>query len=258
MRRSLTAAIAASVLVVATSAATFAQSPAPATNTLDGTSWTLTSYLSSGTVIPVAEGYVVDASFAAGHVSGFSGCNQYVAPVTVDGTSITVGAIATTGRMCKMTIPIEQDYLAALATAASFTQTADSLSIADASGAEILTYAAASTDPLAGAWIVTGYNNGNQAVVSPIAGTELTAEFGPDGVNGNGGCNSYFGPASYDGTTLTVGPVGSTMMACADDVMAQETQFLTALQTPSTVEVSGTTVTLRGANGETQVTLARP
>jgi heat shock protein HslJ len=258
MRRTLTAAFAASLLVLATSAGSSAQSPAPAASPLEGTSWTLTSYLSSGTVIPVAEGYVVDASFGADHVAGFSGCNQYVAPVTVSGTSITVGAIATTGRMCKMTIPNEQDYLAALAMAASFTQTADTLTIADASGATILEYAAAAAEPLTGAWIVTGYNNGAQAVVSPIEGTVLTAEFGPDGVTGNAGCNSYTGPASYDGTTLTVGPVASTMMACGDAVDAQEQQFLTALQTPSTVEVSGDTVTLRAANGEIQVTLARP
>ncbi len=48
------------------------------------------------------------------------------------------------------------------------------------------------------------------------------------------------------------------MMACADDVNTQEQQFLTALQTPTTVEVSGPVVTLRAENGETQVTLARP
>jgi heat shock protein HslJ len=138
-------------------------------------------------------------------------------------------------------------------------QTADSLMLADAAGAELLAYVKAPTDPLAGAWTVTGYNNGAQAVVSPIAGTDLTVEFGPAGqVAGNSGCNSYSGPFTLDGSNLTVGPLASTMMACADDVMAQETQFLTALQTPTTVEVSGPVVTLRAANGETQLTLARP
>ena len=38
--------------------------------------------------------------------------------------------------------------------------------------------------------------------------------------------------------------------------MDQETAFLTALQTPTTVEPSGGTVTLRDATGATQVVLA--
>ena len=38
--------------------------------------------------------------------------------------------------------------------------------------------------------------------------------------------------------------------------MDQETLFLTALQTPTTVETYGGIVTLRAASGETQVVLA--
>jgi heat shock protein HslJ len=46
------------------------------------------------------------------------------------------------------------------------------------------------------------------------------------------------------------------MKACDEAIMTQETQFLTALQTPATVETTGGTVTLRDASGATQVTLA--
>ena len=106
--------------------------------TIDGTSWRLTQYLSSGTLIAVEEGYVVDATFAGGQVHGFSGCNSYNGPATVSGSTIAIGPLATTGRLCKMAIPIEQDYLAALPTAASFTATADSLTLFDGSGKTIL------------------------------------------------------------------------------------------------------------------------
>jgi heat shock protein HslJ len=43
-------------------------------------------------------------------------------------------------------------------------------------------------------------------------------------------------------------------MACEQAVMDQETAFLTALQTPSTVEQGGANVSLRDAAGATQVT----
>ena len=104
---------------------------------------------------------------------------------------------------------------------------------------------------------MTGYNTGTQAVTSPIAGTTLTATFTAGGeVGGNAGCNNYSGPYKLDGTSLTVGPLATTMMACEQAILDQETAFLAALQTPTTVETSGATVTLRDASGATQVILS--
>ena len=118
-------------------------------------------------------------------------------------------------------------------------------------------YAAGAANPLVGEWNVTGYNNGKQAVVSPVAGTTLTATFTESEVSGSSGCNTFTGSYTLDGDKLTVGPLASTMKACVDDaVMDQEAQFLTALQTPTTVELNGATVTLRANSGETQVVLA--
>ncbi len=261
MRRSaLTALALGATLALATAAPIVAQSPEPdATGTLAGTSWVLTGYVSGGALIDVAEGYIVDATFSASTVAGFSGCNQYVASATVDGANITVGPIATTLRLCKMAIPIEQDYLAALATAATFTATDATLEIADAAGTTVLTYDAAPANPLDGPWTVTGYNNGAGAVVSPVEGSEITVTFTADGqVFGSTGCNSFSGPFTVQGDTIAVGQLGLTMMACEDALMAQESQFLAALQTPAAIEVSGGMVTLRDADGAMQVVLVRP
>ena len=260
MRRTLTAALTAALLAGALSAATLAQSPAAGgTNGLDGTSWLLSAYVSGGALIPVAPGYIVDATFRDASVAGFSGCNEYVAPATVNGSMLAIGPIATTGRMCKMAIPIEQDYLAALASANSFNRAGDGLTIYDASGAPVLDYAPAPSDPLDGPWAVIGFNNGAGAIVSPADGTELTVNFGPDGqVFGSSGCNTYNGSFTYGDGSLVVGALAMTMMACDDALNAQEQQLLTALQVPTTVEASGGTITLRDANGAMQVTLARP
>jgi heat shock protein HslJ len=151
----------------------------------------------------------------------------------------------------------EQQYLANLAAAASYTATADTLTIWESGGKQLLVYKAAPANPLLGQWNVTGYNNGQEAVVGPIEGTTLTVAFMPDGtVTGNAGCNGFNGNYTLEGTALTVGPLASTKKACEQEVMDQETQFLTALQTPTTVETSGATVTLRDADGAMQVTLA--
>lgn len=225
--------------------------------TIEGTNWKLTSYDFGGTDTAVPAGLVVDATFKAGKVAGFSGCNVYNASATVDGAKLTVGKAATTMKACEPTATdLEASYLANLSNAATFTATADKLTIYNKTGKLVLTYAAGAANPLEGEWLVTGYNTGTEAVTGPISGTELTATFTPDGqVSGNAGCNTYNGPYKLDGTSLTVGPLATTMMACDQAIMDQETQFLTALQTPTTVEPSGATVTLRDASGATQVIL---
>jgi heat shock protein HslJ len=225
--------------------------------TLDGTAWTLKTYAVSGAATPVPSGMVIDAKFAGGKVSGFAGCNVYTAPAAISGATLKIGPAATTLMACDPAVSkVETAYLANLAQAATFTATADSLTIFGSDGKQVLAYGAASANPLEGEWNVTGYNTGTQAVTSPITGTTLTATFTADGqVGGNAGCNSYSGPYKLDGTSLTVGPLATTMKACEQAIMDQETQFLAALQTPTTVETSGATVTLRDASGATQVVL---
>jgi heat shock protein HslJ len=225
--------------------------------TLDGTAWTLKTYDVSGTATALPSGMLIDAKFAGGKVSGFAGCNVYTASAVISGANLKVGPAATTAMACEPAVStVETAYLANLAKSATFTATSDALTIFGSDGKQLLAYGAASANPLEGEWNVTGYNTGAQAVTGPITGTTLTATFTADGqVGGNAGCNSYSGTYKLDGTSLTVGPLATTMMACDQAIMDQETQFLTALQTPTTVETSGATVTLRAASGETQVIL---
>ena len=227
--------------------------------TIEGTNWQLASYDVSGTSTDVPAGVVVDARFTAGQVAGFAGCNSYTGPATVSGSTIKIGPVASTLMLCEGPGgDVETAYLAALPSAATFTATADALTLYDSTGKSILVYAAGPSDPLVGAWTVTGYNNGNEGFVSPVEGSTITATFGADGqVAGSTGCNEYNGAYVLDGTSLTVGPLASTKKACDQALMDQESQFLAALQTPTTVEPSGATITLRDANGAMQVGLSR-
>jgi len=225
--------------------------------TLDGTAWTLKTYDVAGTATAVPSGMVIDAKFAGVKVSGFAGCNVYTAAVAISGATIKIGPAATTAMACAPAISlVETAYLANLAKSATFTATAEALTIFGSDGKQLLSYGAASANPLEGEWMVTGFNTGSQAVTSPIAGTTITATFTADGqVGGNSGCNSYSGTYKLDGTSLVVGPLATTMMACEQAISDQEQAFLAAFQTPTTVETSGAKVTLRDASGATQVVL---
>jgi heat shock protein HslJ len=223
---------------------------------LDGTHWKLTSFAVAGTSTNVPAGVVVDARFMTNTIAGSSGCNVYSGAVAVNGRAIKVGVLATTQMACVGAAQaVETAYLANLGQAATFTATADTLTMFDAGGASILVYAAGPANPLEGDWNVTGYNNGKHAVTTPMTGTTLTATFTADSVSGSSGCNTYNGSYTLDGDALTIGPLATTRMACEPAIMDQETAFLAALAASTKVEQTGATVTLRNADGATQVTL---
>lgn len=118
---------------------------------------------------------------------------------------------------------------------------------------------AAQPPTLAGtSWVVTGYNNGREAVVSPLLDTELTAAFDAEGrVSGLAGCNSY--TASFTTTPgggISIGPVASTRKFCSAPagVMEQETAFLEALASAAAYTLRGATLELRTADGAIAVT----
>ena len=252
-------AMGALMLATAACSATGGSTSAPGGTggTIDGITWRLSSFSSAGASTNVPAELAVDALFESGKVSGTSGCNRYNGPAVVTGATIKIGPLASTQMACVgPAADVEKAYLANLANAASFTATADKLTIYDATGASILVYAAGPANPLVGEWNVTGYNNGKQAVVSPIAGTTLTAIFTEGEVSGSAGCNDYNGSYTLDGDQVVIGPLSTTRKACEQDVMDQEAAFLTALQTPSSVEQGGATVTLRDASGAMQVNLA--
>lgn len=96
-------------------------------------------------------------------------------------------------------------------------------------------------------WLLTVYNNGHEALVSPIAGTQITALFGPDGkLTGNDSCNNYTAPYTISGNNLTVGAPAQTGMACPEDVASQAQAYIAALQLSQSYQVSGDQLTIFG------------
>jgi heat shock protein HslJ len=212
-----------------------------------GKVWALTNLMGN----PPIEGTGISIEFTAdGKVAGSAGCNRYSGTYTVSGSNITFSSpMASTMMMCEQAVMDQESaYLAALAEAKTFAVNGDQLSLSGGDGAQLAVYQAQSQDLAGTNWEVTGYNNGNQAVVSVLQGTSLTASFGADGnISGNAGCNNYNGPYKVDGDGITIGPLASTMMMCSDPAgaMDQETQFLAALQSAATYQIEGNVLQMR-------------
>ena len=233
-------------------------------NSLAGTGWIVTGYNNGKqAVVSVMAGTELTANFGGdGRLTGSAGCNDYTASYQTDGSKISIGPAASTKKACEQPVmDQETQYLAALATAATYRVDGNKLELRTADDALAATFmkAAAGSDALPGSsWIVTGYNNGKQAVVSTIVGTDLTANFGADGqLTGNGGCNTYSASYKIDGDKITIGPAVSTKKACEQAVMDQEQQYLAALSTAATYRIDGSKLELRTADGALAATFGK-
>jgi heat shock protein HslJ len=222
---------------------------------LDSTSWSLT-HLGSTEAQPGGM-----LAFDNGNLTGSTGCNSFGGTYTQDGAKLSISLGPTTLIGCPPALQEqERTVLAVLPRTATFTSSGDTLTLLDSSGAKLLTYSTLSPAALVGPeWHATGINNGQEAVVSVLAGTTVTATFGADGtVHGSGGCNTYSAGYRLNGELLHVDAPAATRKLCSAPagVMEQETAFLHALQSSTQVELSPHGVTLRDATGATQVTLA--
>ena len=252
-RSSLVVGIVASVVLLAACTGGGGATAGPAGGKLDGTTWTLTSFLDGATLKDLPEGVYADARFDGSKVAGSAGCNGYTGAYVASGSSLTVTGVAATTMACPPPADaVEAAYLANLAKAAAYTATADALTIFDSTGAKLLVFAAAKPGGLTGVtWHATAYNNGKQAVQSVAVGSDPSATFGTDGtVSGNATCNMYNGPAAITGNRIAIGPLVSTKMACAsDELNAQEAAYLAALEGATSYDIRAKRLELRDGDG---------
>jgi heat shock protein HslJ len=229
----------------AVAGATAAPSPPP----LVGTHWILTGPRAVGAS---AADVTITALFDGSTVSGESGCNAYHATYEVRGQRMTIGKqVASTLRSCpRGPTAVERAYLQRLSRVASFRISGEKLSLADRRDHALLTYRAAmGAQEIVGRWEVTGYYTGS-AIASVVPNSTLTAEFLRDEVSGDGGCNTFGGPYEVQGNTIRIGPLSSTLRACADEALnTQESQYLMALELAATFSVTGSRLELLRADG---------
>ena len=231
------------------------KTPVAPTATFEGTTWRLIAYAdSSGQLSMALPDVETTAVFDGGRVGGNAGCNNYNGTYTVDGQALTIQLGPTTMMACpEPTMAQEQAFFTNLAAAASYVLVGDQLHILNANGDVILAFQPLVSTPLVGTtWQALSYNNGKQAVVSVLTGTEITAVFGADGqLTGSAGCNNYMAGYTVDGDAITIGPAASSMMMCAEPegVMEQETAYLTSLTTAATYSIQGDQLELRTADG---------
>lgn len=101
-------------------------------------------------------------------------------------------------------------------------------------------------------WELVTYNDGNQAMVSLLTGTRITAKFVAGTVSGSAGCNNYSGGYVVEDTAISIGPLASTAAFCGEPegIMDQETGFLEAFQSAATFQIIVNRLELIDESGE--------
>ncbi|MFA7322895.1 MAG: META domain-containing protein [Candidatus Nanopelagicales bacterium] len=264
-RFTILAVAVATTASLGSSIALAAPAPAPIT-TLSGSTWTLSAYASASgkRANAVASAAATLRFIAGGSVSGSTGCNNFNGTYTQSGNSLSIKIGPMTLRACPGDLAVQESaVLAAFPKIVTFSsdQTATAPAVAllvlkDARHATQLSYKATEVGLPGTSWQATGVNNGKQAVVSDSTVAAITANFGANGrLTGSGGCNNYSARYSTRGKhVIWIGPVASTMMACAPEVMTMEQNFFTALGKSSSYTREGGQLTLRGIKGSTQAT----
>jgi heat shock protein HslJ len=230
---------------------------------LEGTQWEMESYKNGdGETVDLLPGTRVTALFEDGEVNGSAGCNRYFGGYQLFDEGINIGPLASTQMFCAQPEGVmdqEFQFLSAMQTAAAYRIADDQLELLDAAGETAVTFKAAEPVSLEDhPWEVISYNNGKEAVVSVIIGTQLTAEFAEGTVTGSAGCNNYNAAYELDGEDgISVGPAAATRKMCAEPegIMEQEAQFLAALQSAVEYRIDGDRVDMFDATGARALTM---
>lgn len=219
------------------------------TDDLTGTIWDLVSFDVDGEQQPAAaESF---ATFAEGGVFGGStGCNRFRGSWEQDGATLALDAGATTLVACAdpAVNDQEQALLALFPQVAVVERADDALTLVDADGSALLTYAAGLTDLAGTEWTATGVNNAMGGLVSSEETSTVTAEFAEDGtVSGFTGCRDYSGTwqAGDEPGGISVTDVTTEGEDCTGEPATLETQYLRALEITGIFQVEGATLYLR-------------
>jgi heat shock protein HslJ len=235
------------LLALLVPAAAFAQSPSPtagAATPIEGIDWFLVDTVTGGVTTPVVEGSRPWIHLEAGALTGDTGCNPISASYTLSGSSISITGMGPVTRLCVQALdPQQTAILTGLTAAAAIEVGPGTLALLSADGSGRLDYAAGTT--LEGpTWVLL--TPGDQ----PVPDQSPTLTFQGGMLSGQGPCNQYSASYTLDGSTLTVGPITSTRMACPD--LDLETTYLAALQSVAgwQVDPSGDLVLMDAGGAE--------
>ena len=205
------------------------------------TSWTVTSIAGTSTI---AEAPPTMAFDPAGTVAGTDGCNQYNGTFHTDGGSIQVGPLATTRMACDPARNAQATAFGAAFSGATAWRLLESGDLELTGHGDILASPGVAAPPSDAAPPAAGLPGTSWTLVDLDGSVEFDASVAPnlvfadDGtLAGFAGCNTYNGSFTLDGSTIDIGPLATTKMACSPPGSDVEAAYLPALDAVGSWEI---------------------
>lgn len=197
----------------------------------------------------LVEGTTISLLFEADSLSMNAGCNTMFGGYTFDEDALMVEQLAMTQMACDPALMDQDTWLSEFLNGlpkAAYEGTTLTLTGADAT----VTFDEIADAPIEGTtWVVTG-TVANEAVASVPAGAEATLTITDGSAAIASGCNTGSGDVEVTETTLTFGPVATTRMACADDLMALEASVLGVLDGTVDYQIHGDSLLITSTSGD--------
>jgi heat shock protein HslJ len=238
------------IVVILLSACVPGQVVPPSLN-LDGTMWNLAGFRTGEDLTPPVLKTQITLDFKDGQVSGSAGCNGYGASYTLDGNNI---SFSTEGFVSTMMFCEPQEIMDQESRFLTWMQNAETVEL---QGAQLIVHAPegdlvfdeAQAATLEGTlWQLSGLVEGDAVVSTPLD-EKINMKFENGQLTGSGGCNQFFADYTIEGEKLTLGVMGSSKMACGDEIDQREAVFLGALTQAASYRLERATLTLLDANG---------
>lgn len=232
------------VLVTACLGSDFADS-------LEGT-WQMTSGTVDGQEIPLLDSHPITIHFEGAQLSGTASCNQYSGTFDLDGSTITIGPVAMTEMACTPEETMQAEAMFGQAITRVDTVTIDEGLTLSGDGVELMFE---TLEPIPDAeltntvWNLDGLIS-NDAISTPVLGTNATVEFFTDGsMLGDTGCRPFSGQYSVSGAEVIVEGLAADGHECEPDVADQDALVLTVLGDRFRVEIDGARLTTSSQGG---------
>jgi heat shock protein HslJ len=227
--------------------------------TFEGTAWRLVALPGHPPEAIAALKRAISIRFESGRVSGFSGCNAFNGPYTLDQSRVTFGDLAGTMMACGEpgVAGLEETFRRVLAGRAAYTIAGDRLTLKTEAGAILIFEKEARATLDGNAWSITAYLDGRQGFVDLPSDAALTLTFENGRASGQAGCNSFQTTYEIDANTLKFAPIATTRRMCPATLMVQERDLLEAIASANRWVIEGNVLHLWRADGVRVLTANR-
>ncbi len=221
---------------------------------LSGTSWMLESFGGVGDLVPSEPDVVSTLNFVADQYMGTGGCNFFLGVYDVPQGELRMESPLITMLDCEQPEGVmdqESTFVDALLNSTHYKLEDDKLTFYTVEDQRLVTMASAESVPLQGTVWSLRFIVADGEAQPLISGTTVTALSDGRQLTGNAGCNDYSAALTRENDTFEVGELTVTEETCVSPeyIMVQETDYLTALQSATSLKELANVLILYDSDG---------